>query len=441
MIVTLARVVRRWAHRLPPPVRLAMVRLARRAPWSPAMRAKLREVARASAYPPPPGPAAAEAGGAKQAIVSLIQPSPPPDLVEHVSGDRSVESFMGSFPHVRYEVKRHLALAGYDFRGFENILDFGCGPGRFLLAFQPELGPHQRVYGCDVCADCADWSQKNLTFAEIQRNRIEPPLPYADGQFGLVYSLSVFTHLRLDLQFRWAWEIHRILRPGGVFFASFHGPYFFDMYHELFRRGAARAVEISSLGDDGLFCYLDFTVRPEDQGQKEVAAAHSPRFAEEIFASLELVKRFPQTVMAGGQDVYIWKKPESAPPIAMPRPDAGHVWKTRVSRQARDADALVIPFQLDGQQTFRVYPCVQPAGIYAVECQVEVRTKERVLTTACVPFNNNRVFGGSHHAVVAIPVTSWIGEAAVQLRAEVADWGTLSGECSVEIAWDFPHFD
>src|SRR2546426_707916 len=140
----------------------------------------------------------------------LISTSPPPDLVEHVSGDRSVESFIASFPQVRHEVKRHLRMGGFEFSSFRNILDFGCGPGRFLLAFQPELEPHQRLFGCDVCETCCRWCQENIGFATVERNGIEPPLPYADGQFDLVYSLSVFTHLRLDLQFRWAWELHRI---------------------------------------------------------------------------------------------------------------------------------------------------------------------------------------------------------------------------------------
>ena len=270
---------------------------------------------------------------------------------------------MASFPHVRYEIRRHLGLAGYDFASFGNILDFGCGPGRFLLAFQNELAPHQRLFGCDVCADCAGWARKNLTFAEVRHNGIDPPLPWEDGQFDLVYNLSVFTHLRLDLQFRWAWEIHRVLRPGGVFFGSFHGPYFFDVFQERLRRGAARALEIASVGDDGLFCYLDYTLRPEDQGQNAVAAAHSPGFAREVFASFEQVKRFPQTVLAGGQDVYIWKKPESARPIAMPAAHAGKGWKSRLTGQAVDTDTQVIPFRLDGQKTFPRLSCGAARGL------------------------------------------------------------------------------
>jgi GT2 family glycosyltransferase len=53
MVVTFVRVARRWARRLPPSARATGVRLLRRAPWPPALRALLRDVARAAAAPAP----------------------------------------------------------------------------------------------------------------------------------------------------------------------------------------------------------------------------------------------------------------------------------------------------------------------------------------------------------------------------------------------------
>jgi SAM-dependent methyltransferase len=51
----------------------------------------------------------------------------------------------------------------------------------------------------------------------------EPPLPYADGMFDVVFACSVMTHLTEDRQGRWLSEVKRILTVGGVFLASTHG--------------------------------------------------------------------------------------------------------------------------------------------------------------------------------------------------------------------------
>src|SRR5262245_60796797 len=135
------------------------------------------------------------------------QTYPPAELLERIANNPSVTDFINSFAYVRSDVRRYLQEAGLEFANFRNILDLGCGVGRFLFAFQNELGPQQKLYGCDVYEACAAWCQENIDFAETAHTGIEPPLPYRNGQFDFVYALSVFTHLRLDMQFRWAWEI------------------------------------------------------------------------------------------------------------------------------------------------------------------------------------------------------------------------------------------
>ena len=41
--------------------------------------------------------------------------------------------------------------------------------------------------------------------------------------FDLIYAVSVFTHLDLDLGRRWLADLHRILKPGGLLLFSVHG--------------------------------------------------------------------------------------------------------------------------------------------------------------------------------------------------------------------------
>jgi SAM-dependent methyltransferase len=67
------------------------------------------------------------------------------------------------------------------------------------------------------------WCRRNLTFASFEDNALAPPLPYRDGQFDLVYALSVFTHLPGPLLFAWMGEMDRIVKPGGFLIVSTHG--------------------------------------------------------------------------------------------------------------------------------------------------------------------------------------------------------------------------
>jgi SAM-dependent methyltransferase len=67
------------------------------------------------------------------------------------------------------------------------------------------------------------WCQQNLPFLHTVKNELEPPLPYADERFDLIYAYSVFTHLTEPLQHPWMEELMRVLEPGGRILFSTHG--------------------------------------------------------------------------------------------------------------------------------------------------------------------------------------------------------------------------
>ena len=381
--------------------------------------------------------------------------NPPIHLLQRISGDPNVEAFQGSFAHIRREVCNYLGEAGFDFAKFRNILDMGCGVGRFLFAFQPELAPGQRLFGCEVHEECARWCRENIDFATVVHNPIHPPLPFPE-QFDLVYALSVFTHLRLDLQFEWAWEIYRVLRPGGVFFLTLHGPQFFHaLYKPLcdrrprVKRGGLRARlfpsfynplcdraahngEIYSVGNDGLFAYLSYRGKDGDEGQIEVAAAHTPSCVEEIFSAFRIAKRIPQSLMAGGQDVYVLQKPLDAKPLALPQNVQQSVVHERL-RQSPDG-GIELKFTLEGQKTFSVYPCAMPNGIYPVECQIRVTAGQQVVLDEKRAINNNRVFGETHYTPLHVPLPQLAGPVSIHLR-DIAPAATGN----TDINWSFPH--
>ncbi len=250
--------------------------------------------------------------------VNNIALLPPSHLLLRISGNPSAKAFISSFDDLKYTVKNYLQIAGFDFNQFENILDFGCGVGRYLMAFEPELLPNQKLFGCDVFAECAEWCQENIKFATVKHNDIKPPLPFENNQFDLINAISVFTHLSLDLQHLWAWDIYRVLRPGGILFMTLHGPQFFPIVYDIFRSGNAHKAEMYSIGEEGLFLYLDHQGETDGQGQHTISAVHTPAAYQEIFSMFKHIKRFPQSNLANGQDLYILQKPISGSLVAQP---------------------------------------------------------------------------------------------------------------------------
>jgi SAM-dependent methyltransferase len=100
------------------------------------------------------------------------------------------------------------------------VLDFGCGCGRVIRHLQDRSSA---IHGCDTDAGAIRWCRRNLANASFATTGLEPPLPYGDGQFGLVYALSVFTHLPERLQQAWIAELRRVLSPDGYLVITVHG--------------------------------------------------------------------------------------------------------------------------------------------------------------------------------------------------------------------------
>jgi SAM-dependent methyltransferase len=102
----------------------------------------------------------------------------------------------------------------------KRVLDFGCGAGRTLRHFLDEAECAE-FYGCDIDAPSIAWLAAHLSPPfHVFENGESPGLPQSDGFFDLVYALSVFTHLS-DHWAGWLLELHRVLKPSGLLFATF----------------------------------------------------------------------------------------------------------------------------------------------------------------------------------------------------------------------------
>ena len=102
------------------------------------------------------------------------------------------------------------------------LLDWGVGCGaiaRHLL----NLCPRVELHGIDIDADNIAWCKAHLPGGCFEVGPLLPPLSFPDDHFDLVYANSVFTHLTEAAQDAWLPELARILRPGGLVLATFHG--------------------------------------------------------------------------------------------------------------------------------------------------------------------------------------------------------------------------
>lgn len=115
-----------------------------------------------------------------------------------------------------------LAQAGWSPAPGMRALDFGCGCGR-TLAWLREAAPGAEFDGVDVDAEAIAWCRANLPWARFEATTSNPPLPFADATFDLVYAISVFTHLDAPAQAAWLRELGRVLKPGGVLLFTVHG--------------------------------------------------------------------------------------------------------------------------------------------------------------------------------------------------------------------------
>jgi len=168
-------------------------------------------------------------GNAKSAIVAELLAShktkkqellPPQHLRFRISGTRDAKIFMhngvvGSEQMVSYVEK-------YDHSPQRSLLDWGCGCGRYAYHITKKW-PQISYTGADVDAEAINWCNTHLTQGTFVVTDFYPPTSFANEQFTSVIASSVMTHLTQQNQLVWLKEMHRILKPGGIFIASVLG--------------------------------------------------------------------------------------------------------------------------------------------------------------------------------------------------------------------------
>ncbi len=174
------------------------------------------------------------------------------------------------------------------------LLDFGCGCGRVLRRWGTY--PGLEVWGSDLSAPATAWIEANLPFAGARPNALAPPLEHPDGHFGLIYAISVFTHMPEDLGAAWLAELRRLLRPGGLLLVTLNGsswlPYLTRTERAAFARG-------------------EFVVQfAEAAGENICAAYHPAAHVRRMAADFEVLEFSPPEEHGFvPQDLWVLRRP------------------------------------------------------------------------------------------------------------------------------------
>jgi SAM-dependent methyltransferase len=156
-------------------------------------------------------------------------PLPPLDLIDRVVRPFGVEEAdwvregFDTYPLVQLRaLERALALVGCEFADFRRLLDFGCGPGRYLRHLGP-LAETTEIHGADIDAEAIAWLNATLPYGTYTTLAPIPPSTFDDATFDLIINHSVFTHLGEDTQDAWLAELRRITAPGAILLLTVHG--------------------------------------------------------------------------------------------------------------------------------------------------------------------------------------------------------------------------
>jgi SAM-dependent methyltransferase len=209
----------------------------------------------------------------------------------HADGDFFLRSGRGHADLIRGLLAEH----GVAMDDLGALLDWGCGCGRVLRHWR-DLAT-TRVHGCDIDPRMVEWCRANLPFATVARTELEPPLPYPDDSFDLVYAFSVFTHLAEGLQHAWMAECRRVLAPGGHLLVSTLGEYYasLDRLTESERDAFSRGGVVVLYG--------------RSAGTSLCSAYHPPVYVHETLAAAFDVVAFRPAGDDGRHDLHLLRKP------------------------------------------------------------------------------------------------------------------------------------
>ncbi len=118
------------------------------------------------------------------------------------------------FANTRVNIWSEIAVLFDYIKKGDNVLDLGCGNGRFVNIIKEKGGEY---FGTDVSENLINIAKQNHPNENFQ---ITQPLklPFSDNYFDIVYSIAVLHHIPSnDFRLEFLQEAKRVLKVGGLF--------------------------------------------------------------------------------------------------------------------------------------------------------------------------------------------------------------------------------
>lgn len=238
-------------------------------------------------------------------------PIAPPELIETEAlmqkddfrKRATPEWYFGSGYQEARAVLTALEDHGFDLSKLSTVLEFGCGSSRVLRHFRVVSG--LELTGADANPKPLDWNRRNLPGITFQRNGLEPPLSFADASFDLIYALSVFTHIPLELQKSWLQELGRVLRPGGYLLCTVHGNRYVTQLNEQDHARLKQDGAVTLDANNPRASYSSKVLRSWDVFQSRAEV-------EKNFGAFFELLCYTEEPFANGQDLLILRKAAKA---------------------------------------------------------------------------------------------------------------------------------
>lgn len=149
-----------------------------------------------------------------------VRPIPPRGLRERNAVD-TIEQWHRSAEATTGWLVDALAAVGARPEDFRRGLDFGCAAGKVVTSLR---GRVPELYGIDMHRASVDWLAATYPDLRVVHGALDPPMPFADATFDLLWAFSVLTHLDAARQARWVAEWARVSEPAAVLVVTFNGP-------------------------------------------------------------------------------------------------------------------------------------------------------------------------------------------------------------------------
>lgn len=214
----------------------------------------------------------------------------PPDYLMYESFDLNYNSYYFASKETASWLLDHFAKH-IELKSI-NILDWGCGPARIVRHLPELLDNSCSFYGTDYNRKSIDWDRKAIKGVNFNLNSSEPPLPYVNNSFDIIYGISIFTHLPEELHYKWFDELIRISKNNGIIFLTLHGNAF----------KAKLTIDEQHIFDTGQLLIKGNT----KIGHRTFAAFHPEPFVHTLFGSHQILEHVAGTVVNGKPQQDIW---------------------------------------------------------------------------------------------------------------------------------------